>query len=54
MIMRWISDVPLKMVKIVDQTAVSAGRWPALSGQTVGAEETLRWGLIDAVGTASR
>jgi hypothetical protein len=29
MIMRWISDVPSKMVKIVDVEAVSAGQRPA-------------------------
>jgi hypothetical protein len=29
MIMRWISDVPSKMVKLVEVRAVSAGRWPA-------------------------
>jgi len=29
MIMRWISEVPSKMVKIVDYATVSAGRWPA-------------------------
>jgi hypothetical protein len=29
MIMRWISDVPSKIVKLVDVRAVSAGRWPA-------------------------
>jgi hypothetical protein len=28
MIMRWISDVPSKMVKLVEVRAVSAGRWP--------------------------
>jgi hypothetical protein len=28
MIMRWISEVPSKMVKILDQLAVSAGRRP--------------------------
>jgi hypothetical protein len=27
MIMRWISDVPSKIVKIVDVRAVYAGRW---------------------------
>jgi enoyl-CoA hydratase/carnithine racemase len=33
------------------------GRWRtaflALSGQAVGAEEALRWGLVDAIGTSS-
>jgi hypothetical protein len=29
MITRWISEVPSKMVKLVDVQAVSAGRWPA-------------------------
>ena len=29
MIMRWISEVPSKMVKLVEVRAVSAGRWPA-------------------------
>jgi hypothetical protein len=29
MIIRWISEVPSKMVKIVDYGAVSAGQWPA-------------------------
>ncbi len=29
MIMRWISDVPSKIVKLVKARAVSAGRWPA-------------------------
>jgi hypothetical protein len=29
MIIRWISDVPSKMVKIVDYGAVSAGQRPA-------------------------
>jgi hypothetical protein len=28
MIMRWISDVPSKMLKLVEVRAVSAGRWP--------------------------
>jgi hypothetical protein len=28
MIMRWISDVPSKMVKLMEVRAVSAGRWP--------------------------
>jgi hypothetical protein len=28
MIMRWISDVPSKIVKLVEVRAVSAGRWP--------------------------
>jgi hypothetical protein len=28
MIMRWISDVPSKIVKLVEVQAVSAGRWP--------------------------
>jgi hypothetical protein len=28
MIMRWISDVPSKIVKLVEVPAVSAGRWP--------------------------
>jgi hypothetical protein len=27
MIMRWISDVPSKIVKLVEVLAVSAGRW---------------------------
>jgi hypothetical protein len=27
MIMRWISDVPSKIVKLVEVRAVSAGRW---------------------------
>jgi hypothetical protein len=27
MIMRWISDVPSKMVNLVEVRAVSAGRW---------------------------
>jgi hypothetical protein len=27
-IMRWISDVPSKIVKIVEVRAVSEGRWP--------------------------
>jgi hypothetical protein len=30
MIMRWISDVPSKMVKLVEVRAVSAGRRPAV------------------------
>jgi hypothetical protein len=29
MIMRWISDVPSKIVKLLEVRAVSAGRWPA-------------------------
>jgi len=29
MIMRWISDVPSKIVKLMEVRAVSAGRWPA-------------------------
>jgi hypothetical protein len=29
MIMRWISDVPSKIVKLVEVRAESAGRWPA-------------------------
>jgi len=29
MIMRWISDVPSKIVKLVEVRAVSAGRWRA-------------------------
>jgi hypothetical protein len=28
MIMRWISLVPSKIVKLVELPAVSAGRWP--------------------------
>jgi hypothetical protein len=28
MIMRWISDVPSKIVKLLEVRAVSAGRWP--------------------------
>jgi hypothetical protein len=28
MIMRWISDVPSKIVKLVEVRAVTAGRWP--------------------------
>jgi hypothetical protein len=28
MIMRWISDVPSKIVKLVEVEAVSTGRWP--------------------------
>jgi hypothetical protein len=28
MIMRWISDVPSKIVKLVEVRAVSAARWP--------------------------
>jgi hypothetical protein len=28
MIMRWISDVPSKIVKLMEVRAVSAGRWP--------------------------
>jgi hypothetical protein len=28
MIMRWISDVPSKIVKLVELRAVPAGRWP--------------------------
>jgi hypothetical protein len=28
MIRRWISDVPSKIVKLVEVRAVSAGRWP--------------------------
>ena len=28
MIMRWISDVPSKIVKLLDVRAVSAGRYP--------------------------
>jgi len=28
MIIRWISDVPSKMVKLVEVRAASAGRWP--------------------------
>jgi hypothetical protein len=32
MIIRWISDVPSKIVKLVDVRAVSAGRWPVWAG----------------------
>jgi hypothetical protein len=28
MIMRWISEVPSKIVKLMEVRAVSAGRWP--------------------------
>jgi hypothetical protein len=28
MVMRWISDVPSKIVKLVEVRAVSAGSWP--------------------------
>jgi hypothetical protein len=31
MIMRWISDVPSEIVKLVEVRAVSAGRWPILA-----------------------
>jgi hypothetical protein len=34
MIMRWISDVPSKIVKLVEVLAVSAGRW-AIGGSLV-------------------
>jgi hypothetical protein len=29
MVMRWISDVPSKIVKLVEVRAVSAGSWPS-------------------------
>ena len=42
MITRWISDVPSKIVKLVEAQAVSAGRWP------------VRQALVSTATTAAR
>ena len=47
MIIRWISLVPSKMVKIVDCGAVSAARWP-IEGSDISTDSAryFRWRLV--------
>jgi hypothetical protein len=60
MIMRWISDVPSKIVKLVEVRAVSAGRWapgqPVVSTNSaqVSASPTTRRGDRQATGPGQR
>jgi hypothetical protein len=42
MIMRWISDLPSKNVKLVDAPAVSAGRCRAIDGMSAPAQSWFR------------
>jgi len=45
MIIRWISDVPSKIVKLVGVRSVSAGQWPARTGD-VSTNSARTWTIL--------